>query len=266
MISFKEFLAEVGERDSDRRSKIDFLTACNAIEKSCSTALAQARKGHALYRGTKGKQSDFYRYDTTSTNRRSSAVHNFYGTFLDNLPAWKNFPRRQLICSAEKSIAAKYAEKHSGDVVVIFPVNTAKLGVCPTDDVQTSFEDFQTAGYPTLVSFNYACQEVMKLIDVSEADFFNESKTVTVEKLKSSNSKKADGLIDLLDLTESKNLHDALVKALAPTNFKTISVGTYPADREIWMDSQAIVVPCKDTVSLQKFCAKMKLDPDLFSV
>lgn len=70
--------------------------------------------------------------------RRSANTTNEYTTLLDNLPSWRQYPKRSesLICTTTDSNGYPY---DFGDVYIILPSNGANIGVCRSFDLWSSF-------------------------------------------------------------------------------------------------------------------------------
>jgi len=65
--------------------------------------------------------------------RRSAYADNYYTLLINNLPSWKEYPKRQIICT---DVPFRY---RANNVYRIIPKNGAKIGICPSDDIQADF-------------------------------------------------------------------------------------------------------------------------------
>lgn len=128
--------------DGNRRDKIESSNVntdviFSEIKKKCGQALSSFINGSRLY---KGIRINFPRNvlftDPKNTTRRSQNTTNYYTLLLDNLPSWKNYPKRSqsLICSTSSSYALSY-----GDVYLVLPTDGANIAVCPADDIWKAF-------------------------------------------------------------------------------------------------------------------------------
>jgi hypothetical protein len=100
------------------------------------------RKGHlnddaCIYRGV-DKASNISFVSPSKSIRSSLNTENYYTLLIDNGPLWKNYPKRSesIICSTNASSAKKY-----GDLFLVIPKDTAKIGICPVWDIWFSFQD-----------------------------------------------------------------------------------------------------------------------------
>ena len=105
------------------------------LDSKCSDAVSAYKKGKKLYRGL-ADEKPFVYIDPKYFIRRSANTANFYTLLIDNSSKWKNYPKRSqsIICSNDYETATGY-----GFVYTVFPFNGANFGVCPTDDIWTSF-------------------------------------------------------------------------------------------------------------------------------
>jgi hypothetical protein len=106
-----------------------------AIEllKNCKNSLKST-----LWRGYGKEMADEYLFiDPSKSVRVSANTANYYTLFMDNDPSWKAFPKR-----SRSIIGATNLERinHWPTIYRVYPYNGAKIGVCPSDDIWTSFD------------------------------------------------------------------------------------------------------------------------------
>jgi hypothetical protein len=97
-----------------------------------------------IYRGLKGFeiQKEDGSYPNAFITKPSESIRPsaaYYNILIDNLPEWKDYPKRSksLICSTDTRGAGSY-----GEVYRVIPlIEGFKLGVCPTHDLWTSFNE-----------------------------------------------------------------------------------------------------------------------------
>lgn len=142
----------------------------NLLTTEYSEMLQRYGKHHTLYRGIKFKHSSSPVFISSGIQRKSEDhinIGNFYTVILDNDPRWSEFPKRSesFICASEKSVCTLYGIAH-----YVFPINGAKIGVCPKDDIWS----VKIGGPPTRLSFSKfnqylsACCKLMNLdLDMS---------------------------------------------------------------------------------------------------
>jgi hypothetical protein len=104
------------------------------IKAKCKQAILALKKERAIFKGLHGSDYD---YDVYLTNpklkiRKSQNTSNQYTLLFSNLPSWKDYPKRNrsLICTTSVSIAKGY-----GRTFLVLPLDGAKIGVCPGQDM-----------------------------------------------------------------------------------------------------------------------------------
>jgi hypothetical protein len=114
-----------------------------AIKAAINFAVAKYRStGAVIYKGSDryGAEEDvFFRDPTAHAMPRISAnTKNYTTLWVDNSPAWSQFPprSRSLICSTDARTAGGY-----GDVAVVIPLSDTKIGVCSAPDYWDSFKE-----------------------------------------------------------------------------------------------------------------------------
>lgn len=108
-----------------------------AIRNDCSVAVNASHRGIKIYKGLKiAMPSKAYLTNPKLMSRVSQNTENYYTLLMDNLPAWKLFPKRSqsLICSTKANTAFIY-----GHAYQIFPFDDAKIAICPRSDIWQSF-------------------------------------------------------------------------------------------------------------------------------
>jgi len=122
----------------DRRSRKipNFSTALNDIGRYASQAAAAAKNGRRMYKGIENLHGNMFITDPKAVTRKSVNTCNYYTQLLDNLPSWQNYPKRSesLICTTSLIKASNY-----GTSFQVLPVNGAKFGICPAEDLWFSF-------------------------------------------------------------------------------------------------------------------------------
>jgi len=144
---FKHFIVESdlivdrrpkGEGDFSvrRQSDADWVSW---VRKNCKAYLHHAG-AHPIYRGFDNvfESISLATKDTNEFTRRSANTANYYTLWVDNAPAWKNFPKRakSYISTVDHFIADAF-----GHTFQLFPADTAKIGICPTFDFWDAFPD-----------------------------------------------------------------------------------------------------------------------------
>lgn len=87
----------------------------------------------SIYRSVDLK-GDYYILKPTGEIRQSAWLNsNYYTLLLNNLPSWSKYPKRTHVCSN------KYFQFNQ-NVFKVIPINGAKIGICPSDDIQAPFK------------------------------------------------------------------------------------------------------------------------------
>jgi hypothetical protein len=134
--------------------------AIEKIEKNCSDILKNYKGSKTqIWRGIEGAYSDYLFVDgaqSAELRRSRNAYYNYYTLLLDNLPSWKDYPKRSksIICSTSGSTAEMY-----GDIYMVFPYNNIKIAVAPEPDIWISFQE---VGFESLEDFNYMINIILE--------------------------------------------------------------------------------------------------------
>lgn len=91
-----------------------------------------------IYRGIKNSLSSFLYINPKQFNRESAHTFNIYTLLIDNSYYWRGYPKRSksIVCSTSLEEADNY-----GNPYAVLPLNkNANIGVCPTNDIWTSFK------------------------------------------------------------------------------------------------------------------------------
>lgn len=99
----------------------------------CSDAIYNK---YPIFRGFDGRD-EAYVVNPSDFTRKSANTENYYTVLIDNLPDWKDYPKRSksIICTTDSYKARRY-----GNVYKVYPVDGSKIGVCPSDDIWPSFQ------------------------------------------------------------------------------------------------------------------------------
>jgi len=127
-------------------------------------------KGTPMYRGLPSYKGDFLIISPSKFMRKSRNTFNYYTLLMDNLPQWREYPKRSksIICTTSIDTAHRYSDKECSLYVVI-PKVGSKIGVCPYSDIWMSFYEFDT-----LVAFNHVINHLLSLTDIRFIDDIND--------------------------------------------------------------------------------------------
>jgi hypothetical protein len=230
--------------------------ALEYIKTHCKKALEEYYKGHIIYRGIDNTDiaSAFEITGKSTTPRKSANTTNHYTLLIDNLPSWRGFPKRSqsIICSTSNDKASMY-----GEVFVVFPIDGAKIGICPEDDIFFSFKFMKGE---TMRTFNNSINNIMELVsglklgntDASWAvmmKYFkgidDVMKPLSADERKEMTSRIFGAKIVLDGYDPEKGIFVHLNEVMAPreNNFRLIqSGGVIPYDKEVWIEDKCILI------------------------
>jgi len=227
-----------------RTQKITHNKFTSDVIDKCSDILINYRKNKRyIYRGI--DSNDIFGYVKPSNFTRESAYawKNYYTLLLDNLPSWKDYPKRSksIITSTDDD----YAEGFGGSLYVVFPVNNAKLAVAPSSDIWSSFNYFDNYGLFDLNDLNYLIYDTLEynysIIKNKNVDTWKKLENILKDeriKVRKKTTRKK--------YPYDKTLWDAIVPFMDPkkNGFKIISPkNTIPkGDHEMWTDADCYVL------------------------
>ncbi len=139
--------------------------------------------GFHLFKGIKSdeKLEDFYLASPSKSLRPSKTLKelgNYYNLLFNNLPNWKDFPKRErsLISSSSKMTAQSFAQNFkntkSGNVYRVIPLYNTEIAIAPKEDIWYSFQKglglLALRGINiTLVQFNLCLTDLFDQANVS---------------------------------------------------------------------------------------------------
>lgn len=191
-----------------------FSDIINLFENQYSQAFQLAvQNKFTMFRGN--RNVGLYVEREPSLRFSSSGIPNIYTRLLSGiLPSWRKYPHRNksFICSLATWVVSSYThgdDKGSG-VYWVLPENNAKIGVCPTRDIWSSFENslipvFKTLGISSFSSFSRFMFHYILILFI----FFKE-----IEIPSESNLSDVFNKGDDYDVTEVFNKADRLGKFL----------------------------------------------------
>jgi hypothetical protein len=244
--------------ESERSVKVDESKVSKLLNGDFSQAYKQYKKGNAIYRN---RQSCKENVLITNPNKKGVAKrtspyahNNCYNLLLNNLPAWKQMPNRDIIGSFNHNLS----QCRSGFTYIIFPKNGAKIGMCPDEDIWSSF---MNSGIELLDDLNYIVDNIFGIFNIEE-DFYNwnsfvesskeldEIKNDDIEEFRLSVERVIDlnyyGFINDY-ISSSVGLIDFLNKLLDPKkngfdvqNIRSLNIPD--THKEIWTDSICLMI------------------------
>ena len=216
------------ERDSE--------AIIDIIQTQCSEAVACAKKGNILYKGFTILDEYAFRIDPSKKARVSANTSNYYTLLMDNLPVWKDYPKRSrsLICSTNKSGANCF-----GTTYAIFPVNGSRIGICPKEDMWDilfvnkhsidGMNEFYNDSGISDKSYEQFITSMFQKKDVLEQNFYPYCPSVSH---------------DIMNTKSEAELISVLNKWYDPTRLKfklttTANIPSSKKTREVWTDGKS---------------------------
>lgn len=137
-ISFKQFVTE-GSGSFTRRPLTPIETA-HRIATSCKGWLELVKNTEEIpiWRGDDNHTSSALSMgDSNLFTRKAANTTNWYLMWIDNSPAWENYPKRgkAYICTSSVDNAGGYGTLH-----MVIPTDTAKIGIVPEADMWVAFK------------------------------------------------------------------------------------------------------------------------------
>jgi hypothetical protein len=251
---------------TERRSKeISRDEAVDILFDKCGNAVKDFKNGYKLYRGLYKPAGNYISIDPKSGKPRKSAYakFNYYTLFIDNLPSWRQYPKRSqsIICTTAHYKAVDYTFNNMP--YAVFPYDGAKLAVAPDNDIFESFKIFYDNTYNLIFStgddFNkFLNTFLFNTTNVSDAssDWNKLKKTMkSLDKKWDTDTQKYFKLIgnDITGKSIKKffkdNYKGDLLKMfdtlLSPkyNDFRlTKKISQIPDNREVWTDNKCIMI------------------------
>lgn len=136
MVIFKQFL---GEKEQIKSEEFALARTIQWCEKYASGFLAQ---GHPIYRAMK-QTIDYGYLDSNDFTRESKNTVNYYNLWMSEDSSWSDYPKRSKSHIATMRVAS--AEGYYGNIYLMIPADTDKIGICKKSDLWYSCEPFLKA-------------------------------------------------------------------------------------------------------------------------
>jgi len=244
-MKFKQYLNE------GRSKSISEDEAVDLVIKNCSKhfkSIYMSGKTMPIYRGIKDSTDYNYIDSNKGKPRTSTNTENYMTWLMDNLPSWKNYPKRSrgIICSTNVDYAYDY-----GRACHVIPYNDAKIAVCPNNDVWFSFTKVLKGNTVNLFNNNL----YSNFIRFKSVTGGNPTSWIKFKKALQAidNEFKAqynDGNKNVYDwynqygiFKPNKDVMDTLNTILTPLkNGFRLGVKNLQTNREVWIQGKAILV------------------------
>jgi len=145
----KSRTGKIPEENKPQYTKLDRETVRQLVKSEYSEAYNRYIHDCYIFRGVSNREKNLIKnFKILKPGLRVTAggvKRNLYTRLLsDILPSWKDFPprNRSFICSTSSGYALNYTGKEPkfDNVYVVLPKNGAKIGICSTADIWTSFK------------------------------------------------------------------------------------------------------------------------------
>lgn len=219
--------------NESRTKSISELKAFDTMVSECRDIAKEFIGNVYIMRGSDTTE-DYLHLKPGKEFRKSAHTSNYYTLFINNHPLWKNYPKRQIICSGG---SGERAFNHfARSTYFVFPIDGSKIGICPDDDIWSSFnyqirKYFNRSDVSNLIEFN----EVLDYYGFSDDSWSELKKQLQNEEISIKNGK-------------SMNAMKLLEEVLNPdkNGFKVETTSNFslrPNDNlEVWLDSECILV------------------------
>lgn len=260
---FKQFILEEDEQRAPTTKEVTQEQLYTWIKRNSPHYLNALVGGHdvAIFRGMK-VDSDYALGDSSTFRRKAANTTNEIQSFIATSEKWKHFPSREraYICATIKIGAHGH-----GNIFLVIPADTAKIGVCPEIDFWPSFRD----GLRKTSVYDVAeLNDVIKLIrgktdlelpEDNAVGLRRDLRTITADKLLELSKEVAveygssDEMCQNLKTIAREmkrdwkdNFEDFLEEALDPrtNDFKWMTVEDYAGyeNREVWIEGKAAFI------------------------
>lgn len=162
---------------------------------------------------------------------------------MDNSPYFKDYPKRSrsLICTTSKEVAGSYAKDRG--IYVIFPLNGARIGLCPDGDIWQTPIDMEEFG-----PLFYNCSAFYRLPSALKSIGLPETYKGMLDVV---NAPDYQENLDSVNVRiPAQQILPKIMEAMSPekTGFKLYTIEEYRLvldDRELWTDSPVVAVDYK---------------------
>jgi len=245
-VKFNSYLLKEGRTQIIRQNQFIL-----DVVKKCSKIVNIYKKTNIYYfRGIEDFNSNYGFVQPSKFTRESAfASRNTYTVLLDNLPSWKDYPKRSksIIMTTDLNEALS-----RGGSYAVFPVDNANIGICPSYDIWFSFpllaKRFHLEGLDDFIRFMY---KINMYIGKSKYDI---DKWEDLKKLLSI-VPNADN-INHWGFNNKETLYDQIIPYLDPkkNGFKIISTNKMikSKNRECWTDANCYLLSSFDLMHFIK--------------
>ena len=228
------------------------------IRKNCSDYYTHALNRYYLYRGVNEIEGPIF-IDPSQRVRTGSGMSKIFMDLIDNMPEWKEYPKRSRSLMASTSLVHA---KGFGRICMIFPFDGSRLAVAPTKDFNMGsfIQEFRSIGIAGgMVHMTDAIENLYEWINDGRFLNLKENSYPELIKLSKEIEKRKgdeDWIYELADADHipigfkmalrSESLIDILRRIVNPKSggFKLAETNEYiRGNHEIWTDGKCVVMP-----------------------
>jgi hypothetical protein len=194
------------------------------------------------YRGVSNNNRFSY-IEPKNFERKSANTDNYYTLLMDNLPDWKNYPKRSksIVFTNDREMAVSY-----GNCYILFPKNGAKIGIASDSDLWSSFPQLKKFDILTLLDLVGIINDVCKLNSLPRPKTFQELKKIMTRDIE--NDWKLPTRIQMSYVKYDTNLTiwNNIIPDMSPqeNGFKLTSpkANVLKEEHEFWTDSDCYLL------------------------
>jgi hypothetical protein len=172
----KLFEGTDGEINSGAFESISLEKANETIKKHCSDFEKQQLIFNIVPRSELDSKADYYIYEPLKAKRSYNKL--YHVMFMDKSTTWKDFPKR-------KNAVIAYANKNKitedGITYIAIPFNKTKLGVCPKELIEDSFNNVSINLGMKFEYFNRSFNILLNIFNNPEGTYESDTKKLHLE-------------------------------------------------------------------------------------
>lgn len=228
--------------------EIDKETLAKLISSDFSQAYNRYIAGFGIFKGLHLPSLSPFSYLTPVENRESKNTKNYYTLWMNNNSEWKNYPKRNVICSSNPITASHY-DRANRQYNLILPKNDSKIGIVMDEDIwDVSLNTLKTS-LNTVVEFIDKIFHAMRINVTTYNEMINAFSTF--EKL---DQEERLNILNDAEIFSSYlkrfvlhyGLFETMKEAVPQSRFKLTTIEQYSvkthAGKEVWFNNDALVI------------------------
>ena len=262
MIKLKQILKEAPKSSElYKQGRTKEIDKAKFLEIYNSKCIKLNESSDLIYRYIYGFEDDYGFVNPIGENKRVSAydANNYYTLLLDNLPSWKNYPKRSesLICTSDVTNAMGRDFSGHGGVYIIIPFKNSNIAITSNYDIWLSFPELKDElKMSDIATLNHVINELFDVYNISQKhtyESFIELESYIKKDPKRIYSNLKSYFLERFNISQiiKQVKHVGIIKffddLLNPeyNGMKLITATddmSLPRKREIWTDGQSLVV------------------------